>query len=76
MTKIERTLSKLNGTLDEEYGAAVNRKIRARYSLSAELAVLRQKERDPDAFAAYDAFAEACKREARAEVLGEEVVAT
>ena len=73
MTKTERILSKLNGTLKEEYGAAVNRKIRARYSLSAELAILRQKEKDPEAFAAYDSFAELCKEEARVEILGEGV---
>lgn len=73
MTKTERILSKLNGTLEEEYGAAVNRKIRARYSLSAELAILRQKEKDPEAFAAYDNFAELCKEEARVEILGEGV---
>ena len=73
MTKTERTLSNLNGTLEDEYAACVNRKIRARYSLSAELAVLRKREKDPDAFAAYDAFAEKCKREARYEILGEGV---
>ncbi len=75
MTKTERTLAKLNGTLDAEYGAAVNRKIRTKYALSAELALLRQKEKDPEAFAAYDAFAEECKKEARREILGEGVEA-
>ena len=72
MTKTERTLSELNGTLDEEYGAAVNRKIREKYNLSEELAILRQKEKDPAAFAAYDSFAEKCKAQARREVYGEE----
>ena len=72
MTKTERTLSTLNGTLDAEYGACVNRKIRAKYPLSEELALLRQREKDPEAFAAYDAFAEACKKEARQEIYGEE----
>ena len=72
MTKTERTLSISNGTLDEEYGAVVNRKIRERYSLSEELALLRQREKDPKAFAAYDTFAEECKVAARQEVYGEE----
>ncbi len=72
MTKTERTLAKLNGTLEEEYGALVTRKLRTRYSLSDELALQRKRERDPEGFAAYDAFAEACKEEARKEVYGEE----
>ena len=72
MTKTERTLSISNGTLNEEYSAAVNRKIRERYSLSEELALLRQREKDPKAFAGYDTFAEECKVAARQEVYGEE----
>ena len=72
MTNTERKLARLNGTLDKEYGACVTRKIRARYSLSEELAVQRKRDRDPKGFAAYDTFAEACKREARAEIYGEE----
>lgn len=73
MTKTERAISRLNGTLTEAYGDAVNRRIRARYSLSEELSLLRQREEKPDEFAAYNAFVEACKRAARAEILGEEV---
>ena len=72
MTNTERKLCRLNGTLEEEYGALVTRKIRARYSLSEELATLRKRESDPVAFAVYNDFAETCKREARAEVYGEE----
>lgn len=72
MTKTERKLSRLNGTQEKEYGALVTRKLRTRYSLSEELATLRKRESDPDAFAAYNAFAEECKREAREEVFGEE----
>ncbi len=72
MTKTERKLAKLNGTAEKEYGALVTRKLRTRYSLSEELAALRKRESDPDAFAAYNAFAEECKREAREEVFGEE----
>lgn len=72
MTEIQRTLSKRNGTCEKEYGALVNRKLRARYSLSEELSILRKREDDPDAFAAYHAFAESCKKEAKAEIYGEE----
>ena len=72
MTNTERKLCRLNGTEEEEYGALVTRKIRVRYSLSEELATLRKREKDPEAFAAYDEFAEECKKEARTEVYGEE----
>lgn len=72
MTSTERKLSALNGTREREYGALVSRKIRTLYSLSEELATLRKREKDPDAFAAYDAFAERCKAEARQEIYGEE----
>lgn len=51
---------------EAEYAAEVERLIRARYSLSAELAVLRQRDSKPDEFAAYDSFAERCKAQARA----------
>ena len=73
MTRTERLLAKLNGTLEEEYGALVTRKIRTRYSLSDELALQRKRESHPEEFAEYDAFAEQCKKEARA-VIYEEVV--
>ena len=72
MTTIERILAERNGTLEEEYGACVTRKLRARYSLSEELAIQRKREKEPEGFAAYDAFAEQCKKEARAEIYGEE----
>jgi hypothetical protein len=50
------------------YEATVERKIRARYSVSAELAILRQKDTKPAEFEAYNAYAEACKAEAKAEL--------
>ena len=44
----------------------VNALIRRRYSLSAELAVLRQREEKKEEFAVFHAYAEDCKAEARA----------
>ena len=70
MTKTELLLAKLNGTLDEEYGALVSRKIRARYSLSDELALSRQRDTKPEEWEAYNAYCEECKAEAKAEVYG------
>ena len=74
MKDVKSKLSTANGTRQAEYGALVNRKLRARYSLSEELAILRKREEAPEEFAAYNAFAEACKAEAKRELFGEEVV--
>lgn len=49
----------------EDYEAEVERLIRARYSVSQELAILRQRDTKPDEFAEYNDFAERCKAEAR-----------
>ena len=54
-----------NGTAEEAYAALVNGLIRRRYSLSAELAVLRQRDEKPEEFSAFHDYAEACKAEAR-----------
>lgn len=49
-------------------GAEIERRIRLRYSLSEELAILRQREEKPSEFAAYHAYAEECKRAVQREV--------
>lgn len=51
---------------EEAYEAEVERRIRTRYSVSAELAILRQRDSKPEEFAEYNAFAEECKAEAKA----------
>ena len=48
-----------------EYADEVERLIRQRYSVSAELAILRQRDTKTDEFATYNAFAEDCKARAR-----------
>lgn len=54
-------------TFDEtDYKAAVERLIRERYSVADELGILRQRDTKPEEFAAYNAFAEACKAQAKA----------
>lgn len=52
----------------ERYETKVNELIRERYSVSQELAILRQREVKPEEFAEYNEFAEGCKRGARAEL--------
>lgn len=53
---------------EEDYGNQVNDLIRRRYSLSEELAILRQKDEKPDEYRAYFAFCEECKAKAKVEV--------
>lgn len=50
----------------DEYAVMVERLIRERYSISDELAILRQRDTKPDEFAEYNAFCEECKEKARA----------
>ena len=50
----------------QDYGELVESLIRRKYSLSAELAILRQRDSKPVEFAEYNAYAEQCKAEARA----------
>jgi len=53
---------------EAQYEQRVTELIRERYSVSAELAVLRQRDTKPDEFAAYNAYAEECKARAREEL--------
>lgn len=53
---------------DELYNAEIVRRIRSRYSVDRELAVLRQRDTKPDEFEAYNAFAEECKAAVKAEM--------
>lgn len=53
---------------EEDYGNQVNDLIRCRYSLSEELAILRQKDEKPDEYREYFAFCEECKANAKLEL--------
>ena len=48
-----------------DYGETVNGLIRRKYTLSEELAILRQRATKAEEFEAYNAYAESCKEEAR-----------
>lgn len=72
MKHYEIDLAKLNGKIDRLYSRLVSEKIRAKYPLDAELAILRQRDEKPEEFTEYNAFAEQCKAEAKTE-LGIEV---
>ena len=58
----------MNISKDKLYGARVSELIRERYSLDAELAILRQRDEKPDEYQAYFAFCEDCKAKARKEI--------
>lgn len=59
-------LAEIKTTID--YPQLVENKIRTRYSVSAELAFLRQRETKPEESAEYNAFCELCKAEAKTEL--------
>ena len=48
-----------------DYGELVESLIRRKYSLSAEIAILRQRDSKPEEFAEYNAYAEQCKATAK-----------
>ena len=48
-----------------EYEKCVESLIRKKYSISAELAILRQRDTKPEEYAVYNAYAELCKAEAK-----------
>lgn len=67
----ELHLTALPPYTEAQYDATVSALIRARYSLDAELAILRQRDTKPSEFAAYNAFAEQCKARAREQLAAE-----
>lgn len=59
-------LAEIKTTID--YPQLVENKIRTKYSVSAELAILRQRDTKPEEFAEYNAFCEQCKAQAKTEL--------
>lgn len=53
---------------EEHYRRMVSARIRSRYDLDAELAILRQRYSKPEEFASYSAYAEECKAAVKAEI--------
>lgn len=68
MDKKKIRLAMLNGNAESIYHELVEEKIRARYTVGEELAIVRQRDRKPQEFAEYDAYCEKCKREAKEEL--------
>lgn len=62
---LKKNKEKEPATYDTIYGSLVEKKIRLRYSLSSELAILRQRDSKPEEFAAYNEYVEQCKAEVK-----------
>lgn len=61
-------LAKKNGTLNEVYEREIVNRIRAKYSVNQELALLRQRDTKPAEFEEYNAFVEKCKSDVKKEL--------
>jgi hypothetical protein len=61
-------LAKKNGTVDDVYEHEVIKRIRQKYSIDQELAILRQRDTKPTEFEEYNAFVENCKRDVKKEM--------
>ena len=68
ITTLMINLAKKNGNTEGVYKRLINEKIRAKYSINDELAILRQRETKPEEFAEYNAFVETAKAEAKAQI--------
>lgn len=66
MKAYEVELAKKNGTIDRLKSQMVDEKIRAKYSVSEQIALLRQRDEKPEEFAAFYEYAEQCKAEVKA----------
>lgn len=58
---IEQTAEELEAQKQAQYEAKVEHLVRKKYSLSNELALLRQRDTKPEEFAEYNAYVEECK---------------
>lgn len=64
----EIELAKKNGTIGRIKAKLVDDKISEKYSVSHQIAILRQKEEKPEEFKEFYAFAEKCKEEVNTEL--------
>lgn len=61
----EKTAEQIEAQKQAKYEAKVDSLVRAKYSLSNELAILRQRDSKPEEFEQYNAYVEECKAEAK-----------
>jgi hypothetical protein len=73
MNSLKVMLAKKNREVNPEsweqlYESLIIRKIRKRYTVNQELAILRQRDAKPVEFAEYDAYVERCKADVKNEL--------
>ena len=73
MNALKVMLAKKNREVNPEsweqlYESLIIRKIRKRYTVNQELAILRQRDAKPEEFAAYNEYVERCKAEVKEEL--------
>ena len=61
-------LAKKNRTVDEVYEHEVIKRIRQKYSINQELAILRQRDAKPTEFEEYNTYVEECKNAVKKEI--------
>ena len=61
MSDIEIKLAKLNGVDDLVMNSEIDKLVRQKYTISNELAILRQKDSKPEEFEEYNTYVEQCK---------------
>lgn len=66
-TNIEEAIEQ--SKLQKAYESDVESRIRERYTVSQELAILRQRDSKPEEYAEYNAYAEECKSESKVAIL-------
>ena len=64
-TTLEKEKEEVEKCRQQKYEACIEAKIRARYSLSEELAIQRQRDSKPEEFKEYYEYCEKCKNEAK-----------
>lgn len=65
---VEKYKSRKKQELKTQYEDIIVEKIRQRYSINQELAILRQRDTKPEEFAEYNAYVEQCKVEVKEEL--------
>ena len=69
LTKSEIILSERNGVLETLYASKVEQRIRSKYTIGAQIAILRQKEEKKEEFDAFNEFTEEVKKEIKKQII-------
>lgn len=61
-------LAKKNGTVDDVYEHEIIKRIRQKYSINQEFAIIRQRDTKPTEFEEYNTYVEECKNAVKKEI--------